>query len=90
MKIGVKKTVELEAKTLHIYLKVSDRFSATLKDQDGEVIHEQDDGYVPSFMPGDHYGDYVDLVVDIDTGKILNWKTPTVEQLNKFIEGDDD
>ncbi len=78
-----------EAKTLKMYLKVSDRFSAQLCDQDGLEIFDQEDGYVPSFMPGEHYGDYVDLEIDIDTGKILNWKQPTAEQLEEWITPED-
>jgi hypothetical protein len=44
---------------------------------------------VPDFMPGEHYGDYVMLDVDIDTGKITNWKTPTDAQLKSFMGADD-
>ena len=89
MKIGIKKEVEVEAKTLKMHLKVSDRFSASLHDQDGNEIHEQEDGYVPDFMPGEHYGDYVILDIDIDTGKIINWSPPTAEQIQSFIGGDE-
>lgn len=85
MKIGIKKEVMVEAKTLKIYTKVTDRFCATLYDQDGEEIHGQEDGYVPNFMPGRHYGDYIILDIDIDTGQIKNWKQPTEEEINDFI-----
>lgn len=74
-----------QAKTLKIYTKVCDNFTAELIDTEGDKITEQDDGYVPGFMPGDHYGDYLILDIDIDTGKILNWEVPTVEQLEKWI-----
>ena len=90
MKIGIKKEVEVEAKELHIYCKVSDRFTASLHDQNGKEIHDQDDGYVPDFMPGEHYGDYVILNIDIDTGQILNWKQPTAEEIPKFIGNQDE
>ena len=88
MKIGITKPVEVEAKTLKIYLKVCDNFTATLHDQDGVELKYYE-GYVPSFMPGQHYGNYVDLVIDIDTGQILNWKPPTEEELQDFINGGD-
>jgi len=71
------------SKTLQICCKVSDRFSATLK-EDGKILKDYD-GYVPSFMPGDHYGDYIQLEIDINTGQILNWKKPTEEQIEEFI-----
>ena len=90
MKIGIQKTVEVEAKELRIYTKVSDGFTASLHDQDGECIYDQDLGYVPSLMPGDHYGDYIILNIDIETGIITNWVKPTVVQIEKFIKGDED
>jgi hypothetical protein len=83
--ISMKKEVQIEAKVLHIYCKVCDRFSASLVDQNDEDIHRQDDGYVPGFMPGEHYGDYLILDIDLDTGKILNWKVPTAEAIEKWV-----
>ena len=85
MKIGKTKVVEVEAKVLKLHLKVSDCFDAQLVDQNGEVVKEYE-GYVPKFMPGEHYGDYVILDIDVDTGKILNWKVPTAEQLQNFMD----
>lgn len=39
------------------------------------------EGCVPEFFPGEHFGDYIELDIDIDTGQILNWKKPTAKQL---------
>lgn len=89
MKINQFKKVQVDAKTLKVYLKVCDMFSANLESADGECLKEYE-GYVPSFMPGTHYGDYVILDIDIDSGKILNWLPPTQEQLEAFIKGDSD
>lgn len=72
MQLEIKKTVQVEAKTLQIHAKVADAGTYTLLDQDGEEIVEVD-GYVPSFLPGDHYGDYIMLDVDMKTGVIKNW-----------------
>ena len=72
------------ARILKICLKVSDGFNGILE-EDGKTTGEYD-GYVPSFFPEEHYGDYVELDIDIDTGKIVNWKKPTkkdVELLKK-------
>ncbi len=85
MKINQTKVVPVQAKTLCLHLKVSDMFTAHILDQDGNKLGGQDDGYVPDFMPGKHYGDYVILDIDIDTGMITNWTTPTAESIEKFI-----
>lgn len=86
MKINKTKIVNVDAKTLHIHLKVCDCFTANLFSDTGEILKEYD-GYVPGFMPGEHFGDYVLLNIDIDTGQIINWKKPTAEQIEQFIEG---
>ncbi len=86
MKIDQMKQIEVEAKTLKLHLKVCDRFAASLEDQDGKELFNYDD-YVPDFMPGEHFGDYVILDIDIDTGKIINWKQPTKEQIQNWIGG---
>lgn len=88
--IAMKKEIQVQAKTLSIYCKVSDRFTAQLLDQNGETIHDQEDGYVPGFMPGEHYGDYIILEIDMDTGKINNWKAPTPEQIQKWMNAEED
>ena len=81
MKINQQKTVQVDVKTINIHCKVSDRFGYQLKDAEGAVVHDQGDGYVPDFMPGQHYGDYVILDIDIDTGMVTNWRTPTATQI---------
>jgi hypothetical protein len=60
-------------KTVRICAKCSDLCSTEILDTNGKLIAERD-GYVPEWMPGEHYGDYVELDIDIKTGKILNWK----------------
>lgn len=80
----------MQAKTLRIYTKVCDAFSAQLLDQNNEEIHDQEDGYVPGFMPGEHFGDYIILDIDLDTGQIKNWKAPTAEAIQEWIDKKDD
>lgn len=70
-------------KSIRISAKCSDLFSATAHDETEKQIGEYQ-GYVPDFFPGEHYGDYVQLNIDIATGKILNWKAPSVAQLEIF------
>jgi hypothetical protein len=89
MKINVVKPMQVDAKTLKIHMKVCDQFSATLEDQNGEEIKDYE-GYVPDFMPGTHYGDYLILEIDIDTGKIMNWRTPSPAQIEAFVNGEVD
>ena len=86
MKINMQKTVQVEPKMLSICTKVSDRFTCQINDQDGKIIADQDDGYVPDFMPGEHYGDYIILEIELDTGIVKNWVRPTAEQIEEFIK----
>ena len=88
MEINKLKKVKVNAKTLKLHLKVSDRFDATLIDQDGQVLKEHE-GYVPGFMPGEHYGDYVILDIDIDSGQITNWMQPTAQEIENFINDEE-
>jgi hypothetical protein len=76
-----------KGKVLSICAKCSDRFAAQLT-ENGKLLKDYD-GYVPDFMPGQHYGDYVELDIDIETGLILNWKKPTKAQIDKFISSKD-
>lgn len=76
--------VKPKIKTIKFSAKCSDLFAARLfggGKQVGEYL-----GYVPKFFPGQHYGDYVDLEIDISTGKIINWKKPTQAQLWELIK----
>lgn len=70
---------------LSICAKCSDMCAATLTDEKGKVLKEHD-GYVPSLLPEQHWGDYVILDIDVNTGQILNWKKPTKKQIAEFIK----
>ena len=59
-------------------------FNADFVD-DNKIVGEYD-GYVPKWFPNtysNHYGDYVMITIDIDTGKIINWKTPLEKDLKE-------
>lgn len=62
----------MTSKVLKISGKCSDAFWAGVY-ENGKLISEYD-GYVPDFMPGEHYGDFVELEIDPETGTILNWQ----------------
>lgn len=85
-KIRISKPLEVSAKTLKIHMKVCDQFCAALVDADGNELCEQTDDYVPSFMPDEHYGDYLIIDIDIDTGMITNWKTPSASDLQAWVD----
>lgn len=85
MEIDKFEEVKVNVKTLKMYLKVCDRFTASLESSTGVEIFDQDDGYVPGFMPGDHFGDYVILDIDVDTGQITNWNKPSPEDIQQWI-----
>lgn len=87
MKVELTKVTKVgaEAKVLKIHAKCSDCCTARLYDADGAMLADHD-GYVPDIMPGEHYGDDIILDIDIDTGTILNWKKPSAEAVEAFIE----
>ena len=75
----------MKIKTIRISAKCSDLFSATAQDETGKQVAEYN-GYVPGFFPGEHYGDYVELNIDLATGRILNWKAPTQKELKETFD----
>lgn len=83
MKINQKITKDINAKVLKIMAKCSDCFSV-LESDDGDLLCDYN-GYALDFFPVDHYGGYIILHIDIDTGQILNWKQPTAREVEAFI-----
>lgn len=70
-------------KIIEISAKCSDMFCASLSGDHEGLTHEYS-GYVPNWFPNPntcHYGDYVCLKIDADTGQIVNWKKPTKANL---------
>lgn len=84
MEINKKETVRVNAKTMKLHMKVCDQFQGQLVSESGKILKDYD-GYVPEFFPGQHYGDYLILDIDIDTGQIVNWKKPTAADIEQFI-----
>lgn len=85
MKIKIKRVVEVEAKTLEICVKVDDVGFYILRDVTDEVIHAHN-GCVPDWVNSD-CNNSLEFRIDIETGKILNWKPPTKDKLLNWIEG---
>jgi hypothetical protein len=69
-------------RTLRINAKCVDAFWGQLM-EDGKPVGEYT-GYVPAIFPGEHYGDYIELDIDLETGQILNWRKPTAKQITDF------
>lgn len=71
-------------KTIEISAKCADLCWIAARDANGETVAEGD-GYVPDFMPGEHYGDYVQLTIDVATGRIVDWEVPTDKKIRDDI-----
>ena len=71
---------------IEISAKCSDLFSMGKVDENGNTSWTYD-GYVPDFFPDEHFGDYVMLRIDTNTGKILNWKKPNKATIEKYLKG---
>ena len=67
---------------ISVSAKVSDLGFYTLYSNDGVNLGEHD-GYVPDFFPGEHYGDYLILDIDVESGRTLNWQTPWNKDLEE-------
>ena len=71
-------------RVIKISAKCSDAFYAELI-VNGTQLGKEYDGYVPDFFPGEHYNDYVQLHIDIDTGKIVNWRIPPTDEIKHMF-----
>lgn len=89
MKINQQKTVQVDVTEVRLHIKVCDRFSAGVFDAEGDEVAEYE-GYVPGFFPGEHYGDYLILNINIETGQITNWQKPNAEQLEELMNQERD
>ena len=75
----------MKIKTVSICGKTADLCHVQLIDEQGNVVKENN-GYVPAFMPGEHYGDYIILDINVKTGKITNWTQKNAAAVQRFVE----
>lgn len=75
----------LDVKRIKTCIKVCDRFTADVIDAEGIKIRTIENEYVPDCFPGNHYGDYLELDIDIETGQILNWEKPSQAHLAQLV-----
>ena len=90
MEVQVSFKKEVNVNRIKTCIKVCDRFTADVLDETGNTVRSIEDEYVPDCFPGQHYGDYLELDIDIETGQILNWKKPTPEQLSQLLGEEDE
>ena len=83
----VEKKVSVDSVT--VFAKVCDSGTYTYKDSDNNSIKGVS-GYVPSFFPTDHCGDYLELKIDLETGVILNWNKPSPSDLTEAFGVDEE
>ncbi|HAS8352130.1 TPA: hypothetical protein I7721_13605 [Vibrio vulnificus] len=88
MEIELQQTLKAELKEMRLCINVRDGFTCGLHNPDGGEFASHA-GCVPDFFPGDHYGDYLMLNIDVETGQITNWKKPTAEDITKMLSNDD-
>lgn len=82
-----KRTRPSKNKTISLSAKCSDLCSMVLNDDRGQSPY---DGSVPGWFPAPnvrHYGDYIQLEINLETGQILNWKRPTAANLKETFGG---
>ncbi len=72
-------------KTLRVCGKTVDQCHIQFLDKNNEIIGQRD-SYVPKYFPETHFGDYLELDIDVETGQILNWYPPTQKELKDSIQ----
>ena len=74
-------------KTITISAHARDCFGMTVVDKNGKTYDY--DGYVPHVINGGYEtegtSDDLHYIIDIETGQILNWNTPTDAVIENFI-----
>jgi hypothetical protein len=88
MKVEItrKKTEFVDVRYLSISAKCSDLCCSELLDGNHNTIWEHD-GYVPNIKNGIG-GNYIDIVIDLMTGLIVDWVIPDAKTIKEIIEGD--
>ncbi len=82
----MKKLKSINGLTVSVYAKCSDLCNTRLFK--GTKIVTEKDGYVPEFLSKD--SDAIVLKIDLATGQILNWKPPTVKDIEEFINDEEE
>jgi len=79
---------EVDVSTVQLEVKVSDTGNYRFTSSDDVTIADFVEGRVPDFFPGNHHGDYLYLDIDLETGRITNWRTPSHDDIANAIQED--
>ena len=66
-------------KTISIHAKCSDMCNTKLINLNDQTVYEQSD-HVPHGLGIGEGGDYINLQIDVETGKILNWDANKIKE----------
>jgi hypothetical protein len=69
-------TVPASPAAWHLHTKVVDQGTYELLDSAGVVVARSAKDYVPRWMPGEHYGDYV--ILNVKDGVVQGWARPNL------------
>ena len=69
--------------TLKIMAKCDDRCETVIWDDDGHEM-KRVEGYVPRIVSP--RSDYVEIEIDLATGKLVGWQPPSIEQIEEFLQ----
>jgi hypothetical protein len=70
---------------LHITAKCKDCCFVQARDSEGEAVGESN-GYVPYELLPHSGGDHVRLLIDVETGQIIDWKKPSLRELSDSLQ----
>lgn len=91
IEIDVVMPAKVKVQFVRVHMKIRDEGTYILLDQDKKQIVEIDNCYVPSdIIPGSS-DDYIDIIIDIETGQIVNWKKPSPREIKEaFFRKEED
>lgn len=73
-------------RTLRIKAKCTDRCTVAFEDTEEDITKEKF-GYVPRNI-GIGGGDYIDILIDIDSGQVIGWDYPENEDIIESLDQD--
>lgn len=74
----------MRAKVINVRVYCPDRFNFEIKDSRDNILASGEQTYIPDWFINTDDSE-LDLEIDLETGVILNWITPTPEELQDTI-----
>jgi hypothetical protein len=72
------------ARIINVRVYCPDRFNFDIKDSRDNILASGEQTYIPDWFIGNSDSE-LDLEIDLETGVILNWVTPTSEEIQNTI-----